>query len=239
MTTLEPTVSPEGAEGVPATPGGPEGGPEGGSGGIPSFAEVLGRYASGHNETGTDKTTTHAYGPLYAALFDPLRESARRVMELGVYSGASVLALAEHFVNARVLGVDVTLSRVRFGEEGTTANPRVSYLQYDATLPDAARVIGGDPRVHDGYRTPAWDVILDDASHRKADQLQSFRTLAPLLRRPGGLYVIEDILGDADLDAFRAALDAARVALGFATLEWHDLRHVSGCPDDIVAVVRA
>jgi 8-demethyl-8-alpha-L-rhamnosyltetracenomycin-C 2'-O-methyltransferase len=186
---------------------------------------ILASYASHHNSTGTDKTTSHAYGPLYGRLFAPMRERARRVLEVGVYSGASVLALADIFVNANVTGVDVTLSNVRFGSE----HPRVRFVRVDGTDASAPRQLGG-----------GWDLVLDDASHRFEDQLATFRLFAPLLQ-PGGMYVIEDINGsDPGYGAFREQLQAAAHALcDGAGVEWHDLRDVKGQFDDIVAVVRA
>ena len=46
----------------------------------PKLSEVLARHASAHNATGTDKTTSHAYGELYDAVLGPLRDRARRVL---------------------------------------------------------------------------------------------------------------------------------------------------------------
>jgi hypothetical protein len=68
-----------------------------------TFEAVLARHASRHNADGTGKTTLarHAYGPLYSRLFEPYRDAAREVLEIGVCSGASVLAMAEFFREAR------------------------------------------------------------------------------------------------------------------------------------------
>lgn len=197
-----------------------------------SFGEVLRRYAAAHNDAGTDKTTTHAYGPLYSSLFEPLRDSARWVMEVGVYSGAATAAMADFFTGATVVGLDVDLGRLRFAQD----HPRVRYLRQDATSSSAR----ADILASLGGVGASFDLILDDASHRKRDQLTAFEELAPLLRRDGGTYVIEDIMGDWELGSFRADLDALRVRMFGAErskLEWYDMRKVRGVPDDIVAVV--
>jgi predicted O-methyltransferase YrrM len=73
-----------------------------------TFHDILQRYASAHCESGTDKTTSHSYGELYSELFAPIRTSAKRVLEIGVYSGASVAALADYFEGAEVEGIDLT-----------------------------------------------------------------------------------------------------------------------------------
>jgi 2-polyprenyl-3-methyl-5-hydroxy-6-metoxy-1,4-benzoquinol methylase len=192
----------------------------------PTFEEVLNRHASSHCATGTDKTTGHAYGPLYTRIFEPLRTRARRVLEVGVYSGAAVLAMAEFFEDANVTGVDITLDNILFG----VGHPRIKHVRVDGTDADATRALGG-----------GWDVVLDDASHRMADQLATFRIFAPRMQ-PGGVYVIEDIDGrdEQALAAFQAQLGALVGALGppgRARLEWHDLRSVKGQFDDIVATV--
>ena len=190
----------------------------------PSFAQVLARYASHHNESGTDKSTSHSYGELYSRLFAPLRETASAVLEMGIYSGASCAALADYFTRAHVTGLDITLERLKFG----TDHPRIQFRQLSCTAACTPRVLGG-----------TWDVILDDASHDPADQLASFKLFAPCLRA-GGLYIIEDISGQHEGGAWlRAGLTAACAEVGFQTpIEWHDLRHLRGQFDDIVAVMR-
>ena len=120
------------------------------------FSDALARYASDHCKSGTDKTTSHAYGELYDTLFAPLKDRARRVLEVGVYSGASVVAMADFFLNAEVVGVDVTHANILFGR----ANPRVRYVLGDAT--QASTV--------DALRSSTFDLILDDGSHLLDDQ---------------------------------------------------------------------
>lgn len=187
-----------------------------------TFEEALQRYASDHNDTGTDKTTSHAYGALYSRIFAPLREKARRVMEIGVYSGASVLAMADFFENANVVGLDVTLKRIKFGID----HPRIRYVLGDGTSPVMASIIS--PRDSDPF-----DVILDDGSHRLADQIASMKVFAPYLNPDGGLYVIEDIAGEYR-DAFEAA--ARNCSPPLRLVEWSDTRGVKRQFDDVVAV---
>jgi hypothetical protein len=187
------------------------------------------------NAFGTDKDTTHSYGALYEALFAPRRESARAVLELGVYSGASALVWAEYFTRASVVGADITLSRLRFGAD----HPRIRFVQTDATVPAAiaatsaaAAELGLAPA---GLAAPAaYDVIVDDASHDPNHQVASAELFVPSLA-PGGVYVIEDIAGDrADFVRSNLARIAERHGLAFA---WHDLRDKKGRFDDIVAVI--
>jgi predicted O-methyltransferase YrrM len=187
-----------------------------------TMVEALGRYATRNNATGTDKTTSHSYGELYTRLFAPYRTSAKRVLEIGVYSGASVLAFADFFQGAFIDGIDVTLQNVTFG----LGHPRIAYHEVDGTSPDALVKLGS---------SVVYDVILDDASHQPDHQVASLDVFAPTLSA-GGIYVIEDIDGAHAPDLYgRLGLVSARHGL---TMEWHDLRSVKGQFDDVVAVFR-
>jgi predicted O-methyltransferase YrrM len=181
---------------------------------------ILGRHAADHNERGTDKTTSHAYGDLYDAVFEPHRTTAKHVLEIGVYSGASVLSFAEFFDVAVIDGIDITLANVRFGKE----NPRIMYHLIDGTSPDAPLMLGHK-----------YDVILDDASHLAEHQVRSLEIFADHLSA-GGVYVIEDI-AVSRFPGVEAALRAVAAAKGLS-VEWHDLRAIKGQHDDVVAVFR-
>jgi predicted O-methyltransferase YrrM len=186
------------------------------SGSPTTMSDALGKYARRNGLlAGTDKTTTHAYGPLYDALFGPYRERARRVLEIGVHTGASVLAFADFFVNATIDGVDIDYRDLKFGIN----HPRIAYYLLDGTSPDTAAKLGG-----------SYDVIVEDASHRPDHQVASLDAFAPRLS-PGGVYVIEDI-GDVGV---RPRLEETAARHGLA-MEWHDLRGVKGQFDDVVAV---
>lgn len=160
--------------------------------------------------TGTDKTTRHAYGPIYARLFEASREDAIHLVELGVDSGASAVAWAEYFPNSQVTGLDITLANVRH------RHPRVRLLQADAT-----RAVS-DPEVPDPI-----DVVIDDASHRHEDQLAALAAWGPRARR---MMVIEDVAAPS-LDSF----EYLSTKLGM-TMEVHDLRGITDRFDDCLLV---
>lgn len=191
-----------------------------------SISAALAQYATRNNATGTDKTTSHAYGPLYDALFAPLENTATRVLELGVYSGASVLAFADYFRGAEVTGVDIALDRVRFG----STHPRIRYVHADVT--DERALLGalGDGAGGGGRE---YDLILDDASHLPEDQAKAFSLLARLVS-PRGLYVIEDIDGGC-IGRLFPQLAAVAERHGMAA-RLFDLRAKTGQFDDVVFV---
>jgi predicted O-methyltransferase YrrM len=184
-----------------------------------TLCDILACYEAQHNKHGTDKTTSHAYGPLYERLLERHRDTAKNVLEIGVYSGASCCAFADYFKGALVDGIDITLANVL---EKHARHARTRYRRLDGTDPDTPRALGN-----------LYDVILDDASHAPDDQVRSLDLFAPYLRR-GGTYIIEDISSHTAAET-RRRLSEVGQKHGLR-MEWHDLTHVKGQFDDIVAV---
>ena len=55
----------------------------------------------------TDKNTLHSYLPLYDKLLASKRETAKNVLEVGIYQGGSIKLWKDYFVNATVYGLDI------------------------------------------------------------------------------------------------------------------------------------
>lgn len=130
---------------------------------------------------GTDKYW-HRYCPFYDEHFTPLRDTAKKVMEIGIFDGASLRLWLDYFANAQVFGLDSGL----YGTLGKwPASPRCHPYKGDqgnrGQLASMLVDTGGD-----------FDLILDDGSHTMKDQQVSLACLFPAVR-PGGFYVIEDL----------------------------------------------
>jgi len=137
-----------------------------------SMAETATELFDRHN---SDKGWYHHYGNAYDALFADRRYQVQRVLELGIFEGASLRAWADYFPEAKVWGVDLKVPE-------TPSHERITMLQGDAAGPkmlSKLRALG------------PFDVIIDDASHTIEDQLASLLGLWHALA-DGGLYVIED-----------------------------------------------
>ncbi len=143
-------------------------------------SELLDKY-------GSDKTERNGYGPAYDALLTPVKESVRAVLEVGVFHGASLRAWRDFFPNAMVYGFDVHPSFM-------LVEDRIQTCLVDSTMADEV-----DLRVS-RIGDIQFDLIVDDGSHILRHQLL---TLANLWRyvKPGGLYVIEDILDQKSLES--------------------------------------
>ncbi len=126
----------------------------------------------------SDKWTS--YFPIYDRLYRDIRQSAAKILEIGVQNGGSLEVLARYFPNAvKIFGCDI--------------NPACGSLRYDD--PRIA-VLVGDVNTQEVFsrvvrELAPIDLLLDDGSHKSIDIITAFVNYFPLVA-PGGLYVIED-----------------------------------------------
>lgn len=125
---------------------------------------------------GSDKgAISHGYVDHYERMFGPLRRRARRVLEIGIYRGASLQMWRDYFPGAEIYGVDI--------KEIEVPGSRIHTLVGDQSDPELlARLRELGP----------WDVIIDDGSHKQSHVLATFDGLYTAVA-PGGYYVIEDM----------------------------------------------
>jgi hypothetical protein len=147
------------------------------------FAATAARY-------GTDKGTepvrvapekVHSaklYTDSYARLFDPLRDRAITLLEIGVATGASLRMWEEIFPLARIVGVDVNPACSKHAGERTAVY--IGDQVDEAFLHEVAA------------REGPFDIVIDDGGHRMEQHAASLAALWPQVR-PGGFYAIEDL----------------------------------------------
>jgi hypothetical protein len=149
--------------------------------GTPAVKRALARPARGNLSWlaavyGSDKgATAHRYVDLYEQHLAPLRRSATKVLEIGIYRGASLQMWRDYFPRAEVIGVDI--------KEIPVPGPRIRTLVGDQSDPALlAKLAGEGP----------YDLVVDDGSHHASHIAASFAGLFDAVR-PGGFYVIEDM----------------------------------------------
>lgn len=133
-------------------------------------AQTLNDIAAKH---GTDKAWRHHYLDFYQANL-PGPEFTGRLLEIGVYEGASLRMWREFYPEAEsIVGIDIidTLPVI----EGVSAR------QINSSDITALRELG------------SFDIIVDDGSHMTLDQQVSFHWLYNHQLNDGGLYVMEDL----------------------------------------------
>jgi len=134
-------------------------------------------------ECGTDKATWHEYTPFYDKLLSGKLAEYTKILELGIYRGESLRMWQEYFDKAKVTGLDWDQSVV---DAARQLDPHISAFQVDC----------GSAQALNAWLTrapafPEFDLIVDDASHKKAHQTTALRTLWPHLN-VGGTYIVED-----------------------------------------------
>lgn len=144
---------------------------------------------------GTDKGSRPArglaaknYTVAYQNLLAGREGDLLRVLEIGVWQGASLRMWHDHLPHAHIVGVDVNPRVRRLTRPGAILHgcPRVELAVGSQSDPDLlADLVDRGP----------WDAIIDDGSHRAADVAAS---LAGLLSSVAddGWYAIEDLTAD-------------------------------------------
>jgi len=142
---------------------------------------------------GTDKVPSicHGYTPYYYEMFKG--RNVKKLLEIGIgypetmcytvgenyRSGASLFMLQEYFPEAEIYALDIR-------EDILINEGRIRSFQCDQgseeSLRSAAAKLGG-----------GFDIVIDDGSHLPEHQVLSAVVLIPLLLKPDGLYIIEDV----------------------------------------------
>ena len=149
-------------------------------------AEASLRLANLSNALALDEGTRKPrhYFDVYGAYLGSLALQPISILELGVYSGASLLIWREFFPNANIVGLDVRPAPERI--QPLIERGEIHFVQGDQSSEDALRQCVALTA------TGRFDVIIDDASHIAALSRLSFQFLFPHGLRDRGLYFVED-----------------------------------------------
>ncbi len=127
----------------------------------------------------TDKSSlAHDYLTFYERYLFGLRDKPVKLLEIGVFNGASLAVWEAYFPYGQIVGADIEPTASRFARE------RVAIEIIDqSNLEDLVRI---------GMKHGPFDVIIDDGSHLWEHQITSLRTMFPFVR-DGGIYIVEDL----------------------------------------------
>jgi hypothetical protein len=116
--------------------------------------------------------------------------SPTRIVEVGMYDGASLAFAAEIVQPQALVGIDrrSTPSAALLEVIARRGWQQTVHPHYDVDQADAAHVT---QIVDDAVGSEPLDLVIDDASHLLEQSRSTFNTLFPRLR-PGALYVLED-----------------------------------------------
>lgn len=120
----------------------------------------------------------HSYTPYYYKLFQTRQQSIKKILEIGVGEGSGLRMWQDFFPNAKIYGAEIDPKRI-FKKD------RIEVIYCDQTKEDDLKAllkkIGTDI-----------DFVVEDASHKPADQVFTCLTLMPYLPKDV-IYIIEDV----------------------------------------------
>ena len=168
--------------------------------------QLLDQFCS---DKGTFWQSKHHYGTAYHSIFGSIRHAVSSILEIGIGedTAPSVQAWATYFPNAHIYPVDIK-TRKEVKERAKPGGATDKLIKHQAQFGcEYNRSMWDSPRVHLTLETDAsnpeqlkrvplpqqLDIILDDGSHKYLDQQRTLHTLWERLR-PGGFYIIEDML---------------------------------------------
>lgn len=126
----------------------------------------------------TDKGGKHCYlEKYYQPKFAPIRTQTKKILEIGVYEGASIRLWRDFFESAEIFALEILHKRAGM----FASDPRVHLTIGSSTEEVSYKKIPRDI-----------DIIIDDGSHRPEDQYATFLNAYQHLKQ-GGIYVIEDV----------------------------------------------
>lgn len=121
------------------------------------------------------------YLSVYDRIFEPYRDGAIRLFEIGIQNGGSLDIWAKYLPNAKKLvGCDINPDCAKL----TYEDPRIFVVVGDANADTTAAAVFSISH--------QFDIIIDDGSHSSSDIIKSFAKYWPHLA-DGGVYVAEDL----------------------------------------------
>lgn len=171
----------------------------------------------------TDKGDIHDYLPVYEEILALYRETAKNILEIGLLSGASMLMWEQYFTGT-VYGIDCDIKPIggRFDLQ-----PMIDEGTHNIIIGDAE-----EPAVLEKHFIGIkFDVIIEDANHQIAQQLNLYNRFKPYLNK-GAIYIIEDI---QEIDSHRFVYEMMDKE---KTVEIIDLRKNKGRYDDVLIVIK-
>jgi hypothetical protein len=125
---------------------------------------------------------TH-YFPIYEAIFGPVRSEPLRILEIGIWHGASLKLWRQYFDHPKtiIVGVDVLPECVRFDSPAVGIHIRIGSQADPAFLKQVVEEFG------------PFDLIMDDGSHHSSHIITSFNNLYADGLKDNGIYFVEDL----------------------------------------------
>tara|TARA_B110000008_G_C16830232_1_gene508238 strand:- start:30 stop:881 length:852 start_codon:yes stop_codon:yes gene_type:complete len=148
-----------------------------------NFKYLFNRFNSDRAKTviwGGKKIDGHNYTPFYEKYLKKYKNKKNlKILEIGSLRGSSATALYFYFLKPTIVCADISPFAIRYF--GKKIRPIYIDTQSEKIIKKVAQ-----------YLNLEFDIIIDDGSHNIKDQIISFKSLYPYLKK-GGTFIIEDL----------------------------------------------
>lgn len=177
------------------------------------------------NNEKTDKNTVHSYlEELYEKLMFPKKNTAKNVLEVGIYKGGSIRLWADYFRNATVYGLDV-MSEDEVWEKIRGDERIILHTSCDAYNEETFKKNFLDKNIK-------CDILLDDGPHTLESMIQFIRLYSQIMA-DDGILIIEDV---QNIEWIETLYYNTSLALR-PYIKYYDLRTNKNRYDDIVFTI--
>lgn len=173
------------------------------------------------NNKFTDKNTRHSYLGLYETLLEPIKNTAKNILEIGVQTGGSIKLWHDYFKQATIYGCDIE-DTLKINE--LKNNPRVCLSLNENAYTEEF--------VQKKFENIKFDFLLDDGPHTLESQEKFLELYCPLLNE-NGILIIEDVQSTDWLEKLTHKTPEHLKKY----IKTYDLRKNKGRYDDIVFTV--
>jgi hypothetical protein len=170
----------------------------------------------------TDKGDLHSYVEVYEEILAPYRETAKNILEIGLFNGHSLRLWEEYFINADIYGIDCD------------EQPHGGMADLQPMIAEGYKIVIGDAAspfdISKHFLGMKFDVVVEDANHNIEQQLEIYNNLKPYMNK-GSIYIIEDI---QDIDRHKWLF----LSLSGVTVEIIDRREIKQRYDDVLVIIK-
>lgn len=172
----------------------------------------------------TDKNTLHSYLPLYQKLLISKKETAKNVLEVGIFNGGSIKLWNDFFTNANIYGIDIM--NINNIWEGIKNNKKI-------ILHTSTNAYNNDFFVtHLLNKNIKFDFMLDDGPHT-LESMKLFIILYTQVMTDDGILIIEDVQSWDWIDILKNEVPSHLKQF----IKIYDLRQNKNRYDDIVFTI--
>jgi hypothetical protein len=205
----------------------------------------------------TDKNTTHSYLDLYQTLFNNKKNTAKNILEIGIYRGGSIKLWSEFFINATIYGIDIIDIDNMLEDIKNNVNITLWNYFYINLIPcgidmNNIHTIWDDIRNKENIilykgsnaydynffnekflnKNIKFDVMIDDGPHTLESMIQFIKLYSQIMT-DDGILIVEDVQSIEWIDELKNAVPENLKSY----IKWYDLRKNKNKSDDIVFTI--